>query len=146
MLYSPGCSIAQDAPWPRMLHSPRCSMAPAHCKEAFNYCQHPSPTACKLLPLLPKDVPEASQGFGLFSDTEGRTETLGTCHGCWCLCSTARFQLAGRERGERLNPCTKLPKVLLESKKLRVKISSMHSCGHWNQVLTESEPGHPLVL
>ena len=51
-----------------------CSKAPARCREAFNYCQRLSPTACKLLPPFPKDRPGAGQGFGLFSDTDLRSK------------------------------------------------------------------------
>lgn len=103
-----------------------------------------------LLPPLPKDGLGQVRDLGRFQtqicDPKGRTETLGARRDRRCQCSVARFEPAGSGGcGQRLNPCTKLPKVFLGRKKLRVKVSSMHSCGHWMRVLTQFQPGHPLL-
>lgn len=55
--------------------------------------------------------------------------------------STAGFHPAGS--GERGQPWG-CPGDFWRGKKLRAKIPSLHNCGHWNWVLRQSEPGHPL--
>lgn len=60
-----------------------CSEAPAGCKEAFNYCQCPSPAAnCSLL--SPKMGQGQVRALGHFQaqicDSKGRTEISGVQH------------------------------------------------------------------
>lgn len=51
------------------------------------------------------------------------------------LATIARVSAASLGFNRRLNPCSKLPKVFVVRKKQRLKIPSVHNCGHWNRVL-----------